>query len=105
MISHLWASVKQVALGFIHFLLRFIELENLESDMSKVHTYQLSARQWLQLKCILKWEITVDVSHTISKIEPMTSLCITNESWEFQKSQTLGLHELLTLDSKMYSSS
>ena len=48
MISHHWASVKWVVLGFIRFPLRFIKSEGLESDMSKVHTYQLSAHQWIQ---------------------------------------------------------
>ena len=37
MISHRWALVKQVALDFIRFPLQFIELEDLDSDMSKVH--------------------------------------------------------------------
>ena len=53
MISYRWASVKRVASGFIRFPLRFIESKGLESDMSKVRTYQLSAHQRLQFKvCI-----------------------------------------------------
>ena len=50
MISHRWALVKQVALDFIRFPLQFIELEDLQSDMSKVHTHQQSAHQQLQFK-------------------------------------------------------
>ena len=50
MISHRWASVKQVASGFIRFPLQFIKSEGLESDMSNAHTYQLSAHQQLRFK-------------------------------------------------------
>ena len=50
MISHHWASVKQVALDFIRFPLRFTEPEGLESNMSKVSAFQLSAHQRLQFK-------------------------------------------------------
>ena len=46
-ISRCWALVKRIASSFIHFPLRFplwfIESQGLESDMSKVRTYQLSA--------------------------------------------------------------
>ena len=49
-ISHHWALVKHVALGFIRFLLQSIKLEGLESDMSKVRTYQLSVHQRLRFK-------------------------------------------------------
>ena len=49
-ISHCWALVKRIASGFIRFPLQFIELEGLESNMSKVRTYQLSAHQQLQFK-------------------------------------------------------
>ena len=38
------------ALRFIRFPLRFIESKVLESDLSKVHTYQLSAHQRVQFK-------------------------------------------------------
>jgi hypothetical protein len=63
MISHRWVSVKRIALGFIHFPLRFIESEDLESDMSKVRTYQLSARTNISnSKCVLKQDIIVVVS-------------------------------------------
>ena len=48
MISHPWASVKRVALGFIRFPLRFIESEGLESNISKVRTYQISVHQRLK---------------------------------------------------------
>jgi hypothetical protein len=62
MISHCWISVKRIALGFIHFPLRFIESEDLESDMSKVRTYQLSARTNISnSKCVLKQDIIVVV--------------------------------------------
>ena len=47
MMSHRWALVKRVASNLIHFPLQFIELEGVESDMSKVGTYQLSAHQGL----------------------------------------------------------
>ena len=50
MSTHCWASVKQVAVGFIYFLLQFIKLEGLESDMSKVRTYQPSVHQRLRFK-------------------------------------------------------
>ena len=50
MISHRWALVKRVASSFIRILLRFIESKGLENDMSKVHTYQLSAHQQLRFK-------------------------------------------------------
>ena len=50
MTSYRWASVKRVASCFICFPLQVIELEGLESDMSKVHTYKLSAHQHLQFK-------------------------------------------------------
>ena len=47
MVSHCWALVKRVASSFIRFPFWFIESEGLESDMSKVRTYQLSAHQRL----------------------------------------------------------
>ena len=49
-ISHHWASVKWVASSFIRFPLQFIESEGLESEMSKVCTYQLNAHQRLRFK-------------------------------------------------------
>ena len=60
MISHRWAPVKRVALGFICFPLRFIESKRPESDMSKVRTYQLSAHQRLQFK-VHTWEQEITV--------------------------------------------
>ena len=50
MISHCWASVKHVASSFIRLPLRFIESKGLETDMSKVRTYQLSAHPRLRFK-------------------------------------------------------
>ena len=50
MILHRWASVKRAASSFIRFMLRFIQWKDLESDMSKVCTYQLSAHQLLWFK-------------------------------------------------------
>jgi hypothetical protein len=53
MILHRWTSVKhplRFALGFIRFPFQFIESKGQESNMSKVHTYQLSAHQWLRFK-------------------------------------------------------
>ena len=50
MISHRWALVKHVASSFICFPLQCIELEGLESNISKVRTYQLSVHQRLKFK-------------------------------------------------------
>ena len=50
--SHRWASVKHVASGFIRSPLQFIKSEGLESNMSKVRTYQLNAHQrhWFKMR-------------------------------------------------------